>query len=139
MFTAEFLVGPRGSGRTSITRYLCRQLERGPHYVETAYLDCSSLKGFKQRGVKSICRLSTNQPRNIFLSLFCFFLPGKKIETLHREWQAIVQQLLEKQPSILVLDDLDLLASYPQNDHDDSLNGENWYSTRYLAINYRYI
>lgn len=37
--------GPRGSGRTSIARSLCNQLEHGPFYVNTVFIDCSSLKG----------------------------------------------------------------------------------------------
>ena len=91
--------GSRGSGRTSVARHLCRQLDGPPHYVHSMYLECSSLK-------------------------------GRKIEALQREWQSLFQELVDKQPSVLILDDLDLLAGYPQNDHDDSLNGENWYSTR---------
>lgn len=39
------LVGPRGSGRSSIARHLCSQLENGPYYVHTVFVDCSSLKG----------------------------------------------------------------------------------------------
>ena len=38
-------LGPRGSGRTSAARYLCKQLEMGPYYANTAVIDCSSLKG----------------------------------------------------------------------------------------------
>ena len=57
---------------------------------------------------------------------------GKKIETLQREWRSVFHELLDKQPAVMILDDLDLLACCPQNEHDDSLGGENWYSTRYF-------
>ena len=55
---------------------------------------------------------------------------GKQVETLHHEWQSMFQQLLERQPTVLVFDDLDLLTSCPQNDQDDSLQGESWYYKR---------
>lgn len=39
-------------------------------------------------------------------------------------------QLVQREPSLLVLDDLDLLVSSPQNNQDDGLNGEGWYYKR---------
>ena len=52
------------------------------------------------------------------------------MEALHRDWHAMFQQLIERQPSVLVFDDLDHLASCPQNEQDDSLQGESWYYRR---------
>jgi len=92
------LTGPRGSGRTSIAKYLCQELDSYPYYVHSVYVDCSSLK-------------------------------GKKIETLQRDWNLMFQQLIEMEPSILVLDDLDLLASNQPNDQDNVM-GESWYFAR---------
>ncbi|KAK4022478.1 hypothetical protein OUZ56_007940 [Daphnia magna] len=97
------LTGPRGSGRTSIARTLCNQLESQPFYVHTVLIDCSSLK-------------------------------GKRAETLQRDWEIMFRQLLDREPSVVVLDDLDLLVSAPQNDQDDTLNGEAWYYRRLAAL-----
>lgn len=44
------------------------------------------------------------------------------------------RQLLDREPSVVVLDDLDLLVSAPQNDQDDTLNGEAWYYRRLASF-----
>jgi hypothetical protein len=48
------------------------------------------------------------------------------------------RQLIDREPSLLVLDDLDLLVSAPQNDQDETLNGEAWYYRR-LAFHIKLI
>lgn len=57
-------------------------------------------------------------------------LIGKRAETLQRDWEVMFRQLIDREPSLLVLDDLDLLVSAPQNDQDETLNGEAWYYRR---------
>lgn len=64
------------------------------------------------------------------------YLSGKKIETLRREWQSTFNELVEKQPSLLVLDDLDLLTSCSQSEHGDDFSGENFYYLRYYIFVY---
>lgn len=59
----------------------------------------------------------------------CYNL-GKKVETLQRDWSAVFQQLSEREPSILILDDLDLLAGSSENNQEDSINSEAWYYKR---------
>lgn len=61
-----------------------------------------------------------------------FITLGKKAETLQRDWRNVFKQLQANEPSILVLDNLDLLASNPQNESDDMLSGESWYYARYV-------
>lgn len=56
---------------------------------------------------------------------------GKRVETLQRDWSLIFQKLTECEPSLLILDDLDLLAGSSDNNQDDNINGEAWYYKRY--------
>lgn len=58
-----------------------------------------------------------------------FNFSGKKVETLQRDWKLTFQKMIDMEPSILVLDNLDLLASNPLNEQDNFI-GEGWYSER---------
>lgn len=37
--------GPRGSGRTSIVKFLCQKLESHPYFAHVHFIECSTLKG----------------------------------------------------------------------------------------------
>lgn len=62
-------------------------------------------------------------------------LIGKRAETLQRDWDLMFRQLIDREPSLLVFDDLDLLVSAPQNNQDESLSGETWYYKRLDTLN----
>ena len=56
------------------------------------------------------------------------------METLKRDWDLMFHQLVEREPSVLILDDLDVLVGTSQNNQDDSVSGESWYYKRFVEV-----
>lgn len=72
------LTGPKGAGKTSLARAICRKLSDPFHYVFISILDCKRLR-------------------------------GRKIEGIQKAWNRVYCDAIYRAPSIMFLEDLDLL------------------------------
>ncbi|XP_063236887.1 peroxisomal ATPase PEX1 isoform X2 [Bacillus rossius redtenbacheri] len=78
------IVGKTGSGKSTISKALCRELGKPPHCVHSVHIQCRYLK-------------------------------GKKAETLQGLTARRLEECALRQPSVLVLDDLEALVGAPED------------------------
>lgn len=81
-YGSMLICGPKGVGKSTLAKALCRKLSEYQHFVYTKVLDCRPLR-------------------------------GKRVETISKNWEAALAEAVHREPSVLLFDDLDQLASAP--------------------------
>lgn len=91
----------------------------------STYCGCIMISGPKGVGKTSfanaICKRFANSPYHVFVRIVkCLPLKGKRVETIAKTWDEIVSEAIYSQPSLLLFEDLDYIASSPTSHEQES-------------------
>lgn len=96
------LTGPKGSGKTTLAKALCKKMMELPNLAFTTIIDCKPLR-------------------------------GKKVETIQKMLELLFDEAAWRQPSLIVLDDLDHLCGAPAGPEFE-MTAEALYSARVAEV-----
>ncbi|XP_033637496.1 peroxisome biogenesis factor 1-like isoform X2 [Asterias rubens] len=96
------ICGPRGSGKSTLGRSVCREMMAWPNLAHVSLVECKQLK-------------------------------GKRIETIRKIWEEAMNEAAWRQPSIILLDDLDHVTASPLGPEQE-ISPEAVYHTRVAEI-----
>ncbi|XP_071798247.1 peroxisomal ATPase PEX1-like isoform X1 [Asterias amurensis] len=96
------ICGPRGSGKSTLGRSVCREMMAWPNLAHVSLVECKQLK-------------------------------GKRIETIRKIWEEAMNEAAWRQPSIILLDDLDHVTASPLGPEQE-IGPEAVYHTRVAEV-----
>ncbi|CAL1268220.1 unnamed protein product [Larinioides sclopetarius] len=74
-----------------------------------------------------LCKKLSKPPYHVFVKVIkCLPLKGKRVETLAKKWDDFVNEAVQKQPSLLLFEDLDYIASCPAS-HEQEIGPDGVY------------
>ncbi|XP_041353042.1 peroxisome biogenesis factor 1-like [Gigantopelta aegis] len=96
------ITGPKGCGKTSFGRALCRRLAELPTIAHTVVVDCKPLR-------------------------------GKRVDNIVKNLEALFDEAAWRQPTVIFLDDLDVIASAPTGPETE-MSGEALYAAKVAEV-----
>lgn len=87
-------------------------------YHPSTYYGCMLICGPKGVGksafANALCKKFSSYPYHALIrSVHCLSLKGKRVETIAKKWDEIVSEAIYGQPSLILFEDLDYIASSP--------------------------
>ncbi|KAG8186186.1 hypothetical protein JTE90_012010 [Oedothorax gibbosus] len=74
-----------------------------------------------------LCKKLSKHPTNVFIKIVhCLPLRGKRVETISKKWDDILNEAVHCQPSIILFEDLDYIASCPTS-HEQEVGPDGIY------------
>ncbi|GIX95535.1 peroxisome biogenesis factor 1 [Caerostris extrusa] len=62
----------------------------------------------------ALCKKLSNHPHHVFVKIIhCLPLKGKRVETIARKFDDVISEAVHSQPSVILIEDLDYIASCP--------------------------
>ncbi|XP_055934143.1 peroxisomal ATPase PEX1-like [Argiope bruennichi] len=81
----------------------------------------------KSAFANGLCKKLSKPPHHVFVKVInCLPLKGKRVDTIAKKWDDIVTEAVLKQPSVLLFEDLDYIASCPTS-HEQEIGPDGVY------------